>query len=138
MPRFGKPQASTYFKPGDHGGALVIFEPLGLVKDYVFPGSKDPARDAYRCNVFVVEGPAGPQKYFEQTVTQSVLVNAMRGTEDQYLLGRLEMGDRAWLLRAGTAADEEKAGTFLDNIEGTSAPGTAPSSSPAPAGDVPF
>ena len=137
MPRsFGKPQASTYFKPSDHGGALVLFEPLGLVKDYVFPGSKDPARDAYRCNVFIVDGPAGPQRYFEQIVTQTVLVNAMRSTDDQYLLGRLEMGDRAWLLKAASADDENVADKFLDDLEaGAPAPGTT---APAPAGDVPF
>lgn len=130
MSRFTTGGGSAYFKPKEHENSLVLFEPRGLLANYQFPGSNEPPRDAMRCNVFVLGDNGKATKFYDQTVTQSVLVSAMRQADEPYVLGRLTMGKKAWLFGAPTADDEARAEKFLDDLEG--------SQTPAEPSEIPF
>jgi hypothetical protein len=98
-------------------GALVIVEPIELVKDI---NTSVGITDAVRANVSVVEGDHAGATYTGALIFARVMQGQLRDKWGRMILGRVARGeplkpgqDPPWLLEEARAGDADRATEFL-------------------------
>lgn len=116
MSQFAAPATPTGIEWATLNGALLIIEPVEVVKDIA---TNFGTTDAVRATVTVIDGPKANEVFEDTLVFPKVLQAQLNSRLGQKVLGRLGQGQAKpgqsapWMLQTATPQDEQTATTYL-------------------------
>ncbi|ETJ03699.1 MAG: hypothetical protein Q605_AUC00802G0006 [Actinomyces urogenitalis DORA_12] len=134
------PSPTGGFKPSEHEGQLVIFEPKAVETDIQ---TNYGVSDAVRATVTILDGPGGVEEIPDALIFPKVLQSQLKPRIGEALLGRIGRGNAKpgqsapWLVLEPTEADL-RTGSAWFNQHRTPQVQTPQTSAPAATPGVPF